>query len=492
MKWASEWHTVAMQARVIPPRAIWMMRMPVLTHAYLPLIGASGLAVYATLCSSGSEPLSLHTLAARCGIVGDDALERWATQASYIEALGLMRSYVRGDVGRFTCTFVMREPLSAHSFFSEEETVSLLTERIGVQAAEAVRALLQDGDTDDNDDAYGTDVSHTRQEVFHVGKKLPSWRTKEQTMAVVFRPEDVLRRFPRSSVHRRFVERMLVSPTLTAQVNEVAGTYALTLKETVSLLDEQGMFRSGGEFVVEHFHARAAALKGVAPRLVIPATHARTSEAQQAPISSEQPLRVDGMQADIVHGGQTRFDDGWFAMCTREVEAMHWLDVPEAFGELWDARQYNAIVANASYAEMLRLYYHPSHVPQTIKESFHHIHINYQLPDEVINALIHYIRANDLDWSPKLIDAIAANIAGKHIRSFEQAVAYFRAAERSRKTKKPRNPTAPRVQEVAPRSKPARQRPPAPSIENVPSSARQATPEDIQRIRDKAKRMRDR
>jgi replication initiation and membrane attachment protein DnaB len=491
MKWAPEWHTVAMQARIIPPRAIWMMRMPVLTHAYLPLIGASGLALYATLCSSSSASLSLHTLAARCGIVGDDALERWAAQASYVEALGLMRSYVRGDVGRFTCTFVMREPLSAQSFFSEEATVSLLTERIGVQAAEAVRALLHEDDSDDIDEEYGSDVSHTRQEVFHVGKKLPAWRTKEQTMAIVFRPEDVLRRFPRSSAHRRFVERMLVSPTLTAQVNEVAGTYALTLKETVSLLDEQGMFRSGGEFVVEHFHARAAALKGVTQRLIIPATYARTSESERASDSSEQLLQEDGVSTDVAHV-QTRFDDGWFAMCTRKVEAMYWLDVPDAFGELWDARQYNTIAANASYAEMLRLYYHPSHVPQAIKQSFHHIHIDYQLPDEVINALIHYIRANDLDWSPKYIDAIAANIAGKHIRSFEQAVTYFRAAERTRKTKRLRNPPAQRPQQHPPRSKPTRQRPPSPATEEAVSPERQATPEDIQRIRDKANRMRDR
>src|SRR5690606_19794780 len=97
-----------------------------------------------------------------------------------------------------------------------------------------------------------------------------------------------------------------------------------------------------------------------------------------------------------------------------------------------DARQYNAMLANMPYSQVLKMFFAPAEVPVYVEEAFMAMNIDYQLPDEVLNAMIHYIRVNDLDWRRSFLDAIAANVAGKQIRSFENAVLYFRKEEQTR------------------------------------------------------------
>lgn len=263
MKWSPEWQTVAMQAVVVPPPAHWTRHLSTLTLAYQPLIGPMALSIYVTLCSGGEDatkPCELHTVLVRCGIdPSEEAYERWAAYGSYLEAVGLLKTYIRGEVGKSIFTFVFAEPHSPESFFADEKLTRCLQDRVGgMRVAQIKRWLLRSTETLVDVTTYGTDISRTHMEVFHAGgsstyRGQGGSEGKIEGARGLFSAEQLLQRFPRSSEHRRFVERLTFSPSLLEQINTLVKQFRLTLKETVSLLDVAGVFRADGQFDVEQF-----------------------------------------------------------------------------------------------------------------------------------------------------------------------------------------------------------------------------------------------
>ena len=469
-----------------------------LWSAYQPLIGGSAAALYMTLCSMVSSDASgageagtLGQLFLACGLEPNEkGRKRLVDETSKLEAVGLLRTFRLTDGDEVTAyEFVLEPPLSPERFFGVHHLWLLLQEKLGPGGAEAVRrSFLKEGWTEAPGETR-EELSSPFYEVFRmtVGAAAAAEEEPEpiaEPMAPAsgaefgrdgFRGEQLLGRFPRSHAHRRAVERLVADPARLAALNYHVGRFELTLKQTVSLLDEDGMFAPNGEWSEARFQARAAEVyRGSNERTL---RKERTTHKQRIAAEGAAP------EAETPPGAE------------RDVAAPYRLEVPDQFQGQCDVRQYNAMLANAPYTRVLKLFFEPSAVPPAVEEAFLTMKVNYQLPDEVINVMIHYIRANDLDWKRKYLDAIAANVAGKRIRSFENAVTYFRKAEQSRAggAEAQRNDAARGRPAASPRPPVRRGRPPAVERPVIPvakpSGQPEATEEDIQRILEMAKRL---
>ncbi len=468
--------------------------------AYQPMIGGTAVALYTTLYSSiGSDAVgdcdagTLGQLFLACGLPPNErGRKQLVDETAKLEAVGLLQTFRRLDGDEVTAyEFRLQPPLRPHQFFGVHHLWLLLQEKLGPNGAEAVRrSFLPDGGSRTQRDEHETleDISAPFYEVFRmtVGAVAAAEEAEPLEPAAPeatgefgrdgFRGDELLRRFPRSHAHRRAVERLVADPARLAELNYHAGRFELTLKQTVSLLDEDGMFGRAGDWSAERFQARAADMYRGANEQAMRrerTTHKQSAAARESEQTAEPTAE-------------------------RDVSAPYWLEVPEQFQGQCDVRQYNAMLANSPYTRVLKLFFQPSAVPTAVEEAFLTMKVNYQLPDEVLNVMIHYIRANDLDWSRKFLDAIGGNVAGKRIRSFENAVTYFRKAQQSRAggaggpgTGQAAAGNGAPPQQRAPQ--PRRGRPPGPAKPVIPvakpSDRPEATEEDIQRIMEMAKRL---
>ncbi|HZG57557.1 hypothetical protein [Paenibacillus sp.] len=471
-----------------------------LWSAYQPLVGGGAAALYSTLCAALpsdaaglSEPTTLGRLFLACGLPpNEQGRKRLVEETAKLEAVGLLRTYRLMDGDDIAAyEFRLAPPLTPDRFFGVHHLWLLLQEKVGPGVAESIRrSFARDAEgllgAAGTDEERLEDISAPFYEVFRLtvapGTAEESAPAADPAAAATpagefgrdgFRGDELLRRFPRSSPHRRAVERLVADPARLAALNYHAGRFELTLKQAVSLLDESGMFGASGEWAESRFEARAAEMYRGANE------HARRKERTE---HKQQLARAD--EPAVAAPGQER-----------DVAAPYWLEVPEQFAGQCDIGQYNALLANSPYTRVLKLFFEPSAVPPAVEEAFLTMKVNYQLPDEVINVMIHYIRANDLDWKRKYLDAIAANVAGKRIRSFENAVTYFRKAEQSRAggAEAQRNDAARGRPAASPRPPVRRGRPPAVERPVIPvakpSGQPEATEEDIQRILEMAKRL---
>lgn len=474
-----------------------------ITDVYQPIIGAFAASLYNTLYSrfstntvGCSSPAALSSLFLICGLEpNEQGRKRLVDETSKLEAVGLLRSYRRvgkdGEVERYD--FHLEKPYSPVEFFDVHHLWILLNEKLGSKNAESVRSSFFTGDllsSISEDDGKWEDISAPFYEVFRLSVPAGSEQSVREAAAALepaasavaseygrdgFQCSELMRRFPRSSPNRRYVERLQQQPEMLAQINYFAGKFELTLKETVSLLDEEGMFLQDGRLDGERFEARASELF----------LRSEESERGRERLRSKQ-------QAEI---GNERNDEGTDASIARErdVAPAYWLDVPEQFAGKCDAQQYNSLLANAPYTRVLKWFFHPAAVPGNVQKAFLALNVNSRLPDEVINVMIHYIRTNNLDWTRGFLEAIGANVAGKHIRTFESAVKHFRNAEQVRNGgASVRGGAAGDGEAAAPRRQTdnRRGRPSKPVIPVAKKSeGKSATDADIRRILEKAKQL---
>jgi len=506
--------------------------------AYQPLVGGFAVSLYMTLYSglhadmSGiAEPTALGQLFLSVGLEPNEkGRKTLVDETAKLEAVGLLQTFrLTEDDGEVTeYEFRLLPPLLPEQFFVVHHLWLLLQERLGASAAEHVRrSFLKEG-WGGTPDERREDISAPFYEVFRmrvpaggglVDEGTPGFGAAPEAAADAaqefgrdgFRRDELLRRFPRSSPNRRQVERLLSDAGKLAELNYHAGRFELTLKQTVSLLDEEGMFGANGEWIPERFQARAADMYRQANAQEM----GRSRTARKQELARGEPAEAHAGDAGGPGSGAGGVPGAGAAPATgaepgkeREVPAPYWLEVPEQFQGQCDVRQYNMMLANAPYTRVLKLFFHPSAVPAAVEEAFLQMNVNYQLPDEVINVMIHYIRANDLDWKRNYLDAIGANVAGKRIRSFENAVVYFRRAEQARSGARTRGDGADGAPREAAgrgdaaggrddRDAPARKSDgrrgrskPLPVIPVARSEGKQeATEEDIQRILEMAKRL---
>jgi replication initiation and membrane attachment protein len=471
-----------------------------LSAFYQPIVGAFASNLYTTLCSmlpaemaGASKTFNLSSLFLTCGLApNEQGRQMLIEHSSRLEAVGLLRTFrALGGEELYYFEFRLEPPLLPSQLFDVHPLWYLFTETVGASSAQSLRRAIVSATTTLTEEPL-EEISAPFNEVFRTSKATSAHAVRKETLASTatemtsqhavldgFSSEELLHRFPRSALNRRFLERLLIDPARLAELNFWASRYELTLKETVSLLDDQEMFLPGGIFHLQHFKSRATEMTLI--RLQRGESTARIHTKSSNPHAPDKITEQEDK-------------DSVDAIQERQVDESHWLIVPQTFQHEFDRRQYNAMLVNASYDQVLKMHFRPSAVPPRVKEAFLRMHVDYQLPDEVINVMIHYLRTNNLDWSPKYLDAIATNAAGKHIRSFEQAVDHFHKAAQVRQihqTGKMESKTPDGV-----RGTPSRRgKASAPKLLPPPSAPRQrkqqATEEDMQRILEKARKLKE-
>lgn len=485
-----------------------------ITAVYQPMIGSASIALYMTLCAAlpgetvgVSERCSLGSLFLSCGMEPNERGRiRLMEETSKLEAVGLLETYRRSDQeDNPEYEFRLHPPLGPDLFFEVHHLWLLLQHQVGETAARSLkRAFVSEERAVAGAERAerAENISSPFYEVFRLPVPPGSEAEIEATASAQppdgagpepefgrdgFRGDELLRRFPRSSAQRRAVERLLADAGQLAELNYYAGRFGLTLKQTAALLDEEGIFSRSGDWQPERFQARAAEL---------------FKQGNASALRQERTLRKREIAGQTRGGGPSRPDESGTDAASglsgneREADRSFWLPVPEQFAGQCELQQYNALLLNLPYMKVLKLFFEPSAVPAAVEEAFLGMSVNYRLPDEVINVMIHYIRVNDLDWKRNYLDAIGANVAGKRIRTFENAVAYFRKAAQARAGGGgPDKPSTAEYEGTDTGKKfgetVRRGRAPAKPVIPVarPESKEDATEEDIRRILDMAKRL---
>lgn len=88
------------------------------------------------------------------------------------------------------------------------------------------------------------------------------------------------------------------------------------------------------------------------------------------------------------------------------------------------------MLRNEPYTRLLKTFF-PGTVPDNLLDIFEKVDLNYKLPGEVINVLIHYLMSlltsgGEQRINRNFIDAIAANMLLKQVDTYEKAVQYIR------------------------------------------------------------------
>lgn len=110
----------------------------------------------------------------------------------------------------------------------------------------------------------------------------------------------------------------------------------------------------------------------------------------------------------------------------KSVEMAYYLEVPQQLrGECTD-HQYNYIMRNEPYTAVLKMFFTQGSIPDGVLNIFEKIDLNYKLNEEVINVLIHFLHIDRRSWAKSSIEAVASDMLGKQIITYEQAVEYVR------------------------------------------------------------------
>ncbi|MOA28932.1 hypothetical protein D3C78_1499100 [compost metagenome] len=88
------------------------------------------------------------------------------------------------------------------------------------------------------------------------------------------------------------------------------------------------------------------------------------------------------------------------------------------------------MLRNEPYTRLLKIFF-PGAIPDNLLDMFEKIDLNYKLPGEVINVLIHYLMSllhskGDQRLNRNFVDAIASNMLMKQVNTYEKAVQYIR------------------------------------------------------------------
>lgn len=407
-----------------------------LSAAYQPMIGAAAVSLYVLLMQqlpaerSGWSTLDLQRklfqgLALEPNPDGRTVLARCC---SLLEAVGLLRTETVENMETEEIWYEYRlyPPLKPADFFATEHLRLLLRDKIGDHAVEALRQEMTADRPDELDDPYliRRDVTVPFYEVFTlaadgadsaiVTADSPDGSGEETPAAplppIRFTYGQIIGRIPRSSLNRRYVERLEQQPGVLAQINYFADKYGLTLTNIAEVLDFDGVFDASGKWDPRVFENQAELIymqrykheERLAAHLSAMAETAATVAVSDPAGDSEgaNPAPADG----------------------RALFA-----VPDMLRDKMDIVAYNRLLKQEPHTKVLQLFIGTDNIMGETKEMFRKLNIVYRFPDEVLNALIHYLQTNDKPWQETYINKVAASLQARKIRTFEQAAAYFNA-----------------------------------------------------------------
>jgi replication initiation and membrane attachment protein len=225
-----------------------------------------------------------------------------------------------------------------------------------------------------------------------------------QPTEVPIQVEDLLLRLPRQSENRAFVEGLKNHYEQVVFINFVAHKFGLSTVDVCRLLDEEAMFWPDGTLDEDQFQKEASLLYKQS---------AKQTEKRQL----QTGVRTEGEANEA------------------EVSELFQEEPPQPIAQQMNREQYNFLMRNQPYTQFLKLFF-PGTIPDLVDKLFIRLDVNYKLRNEVINVLIHYLKAQDLSWNKSFVETIAADMLGKQIDTFEKAVGYIREQQKF-KTRKP-------------------------------------------------------
>ncbi|MNI04560.1 hypothetical protein D3C73_574850 [compost metagenome] len=178
----------------------------------------------------------------------------------------------------------------------------------------------------------------------------------------------------------------------------------------------------------------------------------------------------------------------------KSVEMQFYLEVPQMLrGECTD-HQYNYILRNEPYTYVLKKFFTQGSIPNGVLNIFEKIDLSYKLKEEVINVLIHFIHIDRRSWANSSIEAVASDMLGKQITSYEQAVDYVREKIRYKEKTASKVEAAKAGGNAATRGRQGSnnksQKPHIPIIQDIAKSAK-LTEAELEAMRKRAQRLDD-
>lgn len=408
-----------------------------LSFIYQPMVGALSIALYRLLAEQVPfDRVGYSAVEQQRGLfltMGLEPSERGRTilmeQASKLEAVGLLqtsRLYVP-DSDDYLYEYELEPPLSPAEFFRTQHLTLLLRDKIGKFAVLALRERFF---CDEPGDLYGSvynkeNISVPFYEIFQLNTHSIDYEL-EQAIAetsIARQPgvklaqeedeinyADIIIRFPRESVNRAFVEKLRFDPEGMGIVNFVARKFELGVQDLCRLLDEDGVFEAGGTLLLDELQHRAN-------------LHFRQGKRRQERREVAVAKVVSIREEVSGKGGESHPQEF-------PVQMEFYVEVPPQFKNKCDIHQYNMMLRNEPYTRLLKTFF-PGSVPDNLLDIFTKIDLNYKLPGEVINVLIHYLMnlltsGGEQRINRNFVDAIASNMLMKQIDTYEKAVQYIR------------------------------------------------------------------
>ncbi|MFC5447570.1 DnaD domain protein [Paenibacillus aestuarii] len=338
-------------------------------------------------------------------------------QSSKLEAIGLMQTSRKflPDEEDYIFEYVLFPPLGPNEFFRNQHLTLLLRDKVGKFMLLSLREELLSPEPEECRDANSEDLSVPFYDLFRLNTQVIDYELEQALYEASaskqgegrldvttkgFQYADIIMRFPRGANNRVFVEALKHAPEQMAAINIVAKKYHLSLQETCRLLDEDGVFSEEGELQMDLLQYNANLFY------------------RQSKKRDEERERV------LARGEET--EQGTEAAADKSVEMQYYLEVPQQLrGECTD-HQYNYILRNEPYTAVLKMFFTQGSIPDGVLNIFEKIDLNYKLKEEVINVLIHYLHIDRRSWAKSSIEAVASDMLGKQISTYEQAVEYVR------------------------------------------------------------------
>ncbi|PWV92450.1 replicative DNA helicase loader DnaB [Paenibacillus cellulosilyticus] len=406
-----------------------------LSLIYQPMIGASAIGLYQLLYHSvmegrtGYSTVEPHRmLFLALGLqMNENGRKRLLNDTSRLEAVGLLQTsrLAVPDNDDYVYEYELTAPLSPEEFFRNQHLSLLLRDQIGKYAVIALRESFNSKEPDELAEARWNkeNISVPFYELFRLNtskvddeleqalsevapSRQPSVPKPPPSETAGLTVGELLMRFPRGAVNRKYVERLRGDDDAMAQLNYVAYKYNIGAADICRLLDEDGVFTPQGDLLVDELQLRANQMY----------RQDKKREADRQRITA----RTNMMAAAEDNDEQDEEDE-------YGVPEELFMPVPKQLEGRCDVAQYNMLMRNEPHTRFLQRYF-PGAVPEWIDRTFERIDLNYKLPPSVINVLIHYvIGANDSQRVTKtFIEAVASNMLLKGIDTFEKAVGYVR------------------------------------------------------------------
>jgi replication initiation and membrane attachment protein len=416
--------------------ALSVLQESMLTLMYQPIVGMAAVGLYYTLYrqvgerQAGYSPLEQHRrLLLLSGSEGEAGRRDWIELTSRLEAVGLLRTerHYAADGEEYVYVYRMSAPLEAAEFFRNQHLTLLLRDKIGKYMLLALKSEMTAAEPAELSGTQSEDLSMPFYELFRLNtyavdpeleQALEETAAAAQTKASAgpaplkgFDYAEIIGRFPRSSRNRPFVENLKFEKEQLAAINYVVRKYGLGLAETCRLLNEDDVFREDGTLDID-FLQHKANLDYLQGR--------RREEQRTLSLARAQEAKQEGSGA-VGGSGDSGSDKQ-----EQTVEMAYYLEVPELLQGKCDVHQYNFVLRNEPYTDVVKYYFTGGVVPTGVLDMLGVLNLTYKLNEEVLNVLLHYSHVTRRSWSRSSLEQVASDMLGRQIETYEQAVQFVR------------------------------------------------------------------